>query len=92
MWLQMGAVLDIIVKHANNVHDELQQLSLEVLSLFQRCIVRGKLQNSKILILAHLRHTFAWYFMYRNILSTVRSPNVLSTVVGKCQYRLNSCH
>lgn len=56
----MGAVLDIIVKHANDVYDELQQLSLETLSLFRCCIVRGKLQNiSKILIPANLRHTFA---------------------------------
>lgn len=69
MWLQMGAVLDIIVKHANDVHDELQQLSLEMLSLFQCCIIRGKLQNiSKILIPALLRHTFARYFIYCNIL------------------------
>lgn len=56
----MGAVLDIIVKHANDVYDELQQLSLETLSLFRCCIVRGKLQNiSKILIPVNLRHTFA---------------------------------
>lgn len=71
MWLQMGAVLDIIVKHANDVHDELQQLSLEMLSLFQCCIVRGKLQNiSKILIPALLRHKFAIYFIYCNILDS----------------------
>lgn len=60
MWLQMGAVLDIIVKHANDVYDELQQLSLETVSLFQCCNVGGKLQNiSKIFIPANLRHTFA---------------------------------
>lgn len=71
MWLQMGAVLNIIVKHANDVHDELQQLSLETLSLFQCCVVRGKLQNiSKTLIPTHLRHTFARYFMYCNILDS----------------------
>lgn len=64
MWLQMGAVLNIMAKHANDVHDELQQLSLEMLSLFQCCIFREKLQNiSKILIPAHSRHTFARYFV-----------------------------
>lgn len=62
MWLQMGAGLNIMAKHANDVHDELQQFSLEMLSLFQCCIIGEKLQNmSRNLISAHMRHTFAMY-------------------------------
>lgn len=44
MWVEMSAAFNIKTKHANNVHDELQQLSLEMLSLFHCSIIRGKLQ------------------------------------------------
>lgn len=40
----MSAAFNVKTKHANNVHDELQQLSLEVPSLFHCSIIRGKLQ------------------------------------------------
>lgn len=34
-WVEMSAVFNIKAKHGNDVHDELQQLSLKLLSLFQ---------------------------------------------------------
>lgn len=53
----MSAAFNIKTEHASNVHDELQQLSLEMPPLFQRSTVRGKLQIiSGLLIYVHLRH------------------------------------
>lgn len=57
MLVEMSAALNVKTKHASNVHDELQQLSLETPSLFQRSTIRGKLQIiSRLLIYVHLRH------------------------------------
>ena len=40
----MSAAFNIKTKHANDVHDELQQLSLEMPSLFHCSILRETLQ------------------------------------------------
>lgn len=58
----MSVTSNIKAKHANDVHDELQQLSLEMLFLFQWSIIRGKLQIiRRILIYVHLSQMFAMY-------------------------------
>lgn len=39
----MSVVELIFTEYVDDVHDELKQLSVETLSLAQRCIARGKL-------------------------------------------------
>ena len=42
----MSVVFLLMADHVNNVHDQLQQLSLETLPLLQRCIIRGELTHA----------------------------------------------
>lgn len=44
LWNEVSAAVFFIAEHADDVHDQLQQLSVETLLLLQRCTIRVKLQ------------------------------------------------
>lgn len=60
---EMSVVFFLMAEHVDDVHGQLQQLSLETLPLFQRCAFRGELWHISTLLV----YTFICVFLKRTI-------------------------